>query len=76
MKRIAGSLANGGADLQSNAYIFPKSIISFFCVVGSTLTTASGVPIRSVPSSISTPRMIGSRLQNAAMTFSRQGHTA
>lgn len=57
-------------------HILPRSIISFFCVSGSTLTTHRGVPTRSVPSRMSTPRMIGSRLQNAAMILRRHGQTA
>ncbi len=58
------------------AYIFPSSMISFFPVAGSDFTTANGVPTRREPSRMSTPRMIGSRLQNAAMILSRQGQTA
>jgi hypothetical protein len=63
-------------ELRIVTYIFPRDTTSFFPVVGSVLTTASGVPTRKVPSRISTPRIIGSRLQNAAMILSLQGQTA
>lgn len=60
----------------SNTHIFPRSMISFFCVTGSILTTHRGVPTRNVPSRISTPKMIGSRFVKAAIVLSLHGHTA
>lgn len=63
-------------ELETVTYILPSVTISFFPVTASVLTTASGVPTRKVPSRISTPKIIGSRLQNAAMILSRQGQTA
>jgi len=57
-------------------HIFPRSIISFLPVVGSIFTTARGVPTRNVPSKMSTPRMMGSLLANAAMILRRHGQTA
>lgn len=57
-------------------YILPRSMISFFCVTGSTFTTHRGVPTRNVPSRMSTPKIIGSRFVKAAMVLSLHGHTA
>jgi len=61
---------------RGGAYIFPRGIISFFCVTGSIFTTHKGVPTLNVPSRISTPMIIGSLFVNTAMIFSRQGQTA
>lgn len=69
------SLNNQGTG-EIRAYILPSSIISFAPVAGSFFTTHSGVPKRKVPSRMSTPRIIGSRLQKHAMIFSLQGQTA
>lgn len=62
--------------MKARTYIFPRGMISFFCVTGSTFTTHKGVPTLNVPSSMSTPKMMGSRFANAAMIFSLHGQTA
>lgn len=63
---------------KGGTYTLPKSMISLLeGVAGSgTLTTQMGVPMRKVPSNMSTPKMIGSRVQKAAMILSLHGHTA
>lgn len=65
-----------GREEKLWSYILPRSIISFCPFVGFILTTARGVPTRRLPSRISTPTMMGSRLQNVAMIFNRQGQIA
>lgn len=57
-------------------HIFPRGMISFFCVAGSIFTTHKGVPTLNVPSRMSTPKMIGSLFANAAMVLSLHGQTA
>ena len=62
--------------MKGGAHIFPRGIISFFCVTGSTFTTHKGVPTLNDPSRISTPIIIGSLFANTAMIFSLHGQTA
>ena len=73
---IIKGLVKPSTQSWGDTHIFPRGMISFFCVTGSTFTTHKGVPTLNVPSRISTPMMIGSLFANTAMIFNLHGQTA